>query len=63
MQHGIAFKGSTGLGIRMQIVVEIRGGVLSRVWDLQTGKDVEVVLRDWDDIAAGDPDPIAGRSA
>lgn len=44
----------------IRIVIEIKGGCLQAVYGdkLPEGVDVEVILRDWDNIENGDPDPM-----
>lgn len=43
-----------------KIVMEIEGGCLQAVYGdrLPEGVDVEFILRDMDNIEAGDPDPV-----
>ena len=36
----------------MDLVVEVLGGCVTRVWDKDTGQDVEHTLWDWDSGAA-----------
>ncbi len=43
-----------------RIIVEVEGGVVQTVYGDKLPDDIEldVVIRDWDNINAGDPDPL-----
>jgi hypothetical protein len=44
-----------------RIIVEVEGGVVQTVYGdkLPDNIELDVVVRDWDNIKAGDPDPLA----
>jgi hypothetical protein len=39
------------------IIVDVRGGVVQSVYGDKI-ENLDVIVRDWDNIDAGDPDPI-----
>jgi len=41
----------------MRILIEVKGGVVQNVWCEQPD-GAEVIVRDFDNIEMGDPDPI-----
>lgn len=45
--------------MKHKIVIEIEGGVLQSIYGDKLPVDVEFILRDMDNIEAGDDDPIS----